>query len=211
MTAPMVAPVLDRARTRRTCKSYARPAEARVTHVALDLRADFEAKRIGGTATLDVEAAPTRSEIILDSKGLEIARSPTAPASCCAFALGQGRRRCSARRSPSSSTARRRSGSTISSAPEAEALQWLTPAQTAGKKHPFLFSQGQAILNRTWIPTQDSPGIRQTWEARIIVPEPLKAVMSGEQSDSRGRKGAGRSRRRPRLRASGWTSRSRLI
>ena len=46
---------------------------------------------------------------------------------------------------------------------------------------PILFSQGQAILNRTWIPTQDSPGIRQTWEARIIAPEPLKVVMRGER------------------------------
>ena len=67
------------------------------------------------------------------------------------------------------------------SAPNAEALQWLTPAQTSGKQHPFLFSQGQSILNRTWIPTQDSPGIRQTWEARIVAPEPLKVVMSGDR------------------------------
>ena len=65
------------------------------------------------------------------------------------------------------------------SAPDAEALQWLTPEQTAGGKYPYLFSQGQAILNRTWIPTQDSPGIRQTWEARITAPKPLDVVMSG--------------------------------
>jgi leukotriene-A4 hydrolase len=31
-------------------------------------------------------------------------------------------------------------------------------------KQPYLFSQGQAILTRTWVPTQDSPGIRQTYE-----------------------------------------------
>ncbi|MEP7316913.1 MAG: M1 family metallopeptidase, partial [Sphingomicrobium sp.] len=58
------------------------------------------------------------------------------------------------------------------------ALQWLKPEQTAGKKQPYLFSQGQSILNRTWIPTQDSPGIRQTWQATIRVPEALTAVMS---------------------------------
>ena len=64
-------------------------------------------------------------------------------------------------------------------APEAEALQWLAPEQTAGGEHPYLLSQGQPTLNRTWIPTQDSPGIRQTWEARIVAPKPLTVVMSG--------------------------------
>jgi aminopeptidase N len=68
---------------------------------------------------------------------------------------------------------------TYRAAPDAPALQWLSPEQTAGGEHPYLFSQGQAILNRTWIPTQDSPGIRQTWEARITAPEALTVVMSG--------------------------------
>ena len=65
------------------------------------------------------------------------------------------------------------------SAQDAEALQWLSPEQTAGGEHPFVFSQGQAINNRTWIPTQDSPGIRQSWDAAITVPAPLNVVMSG--------------------------------
>jgi aminopeptidase N len=68
------------------------------------------------------------------------------------------------------------------SALEAGALQWLTPQQTAGKKLPFLFSQGESIENRSWIPTQDSPGIRQSWEATIHVPAGMTAVMSAPKS-----------------------------
>ena len=51
----------------RDIHSYARPWEARVTHVALDLTADFNAKTIGGSATLDVQRAPGAKEIVLDT------------------------------------------------------------------------------------------------------------------------------------------------
>jgi aminopeptidase N len=69
------------------------------------------------------------------------------------------------------------------SAREAGALLWLTPEQTAAKKAPFLFSQGESIENRSWIPTQDSPGIRQTWEATIHVPAGMTAVMSAPRAE----------------------------
>jgi aminopeptidase N len=193
----MVAPVLTGADARDE-RSYARPAEARVTHTALDLSADFEAKRFTGTATLDLQTAPNAREIVLDSKGLEVRSIKDARGRALPFATGASDGDKGAPLTIQLNGAKR-IRIDYASAPQAEALQWLTPAQTAGKRHPFLFSQGQAILNRSWIPTQDSPGIRQTWDARITVPAPLRAVMSGEQLTPTG-EAAGNGRRAYRFR-----------
>ena len=72
---------------------------------------------------------------------------------------------------------------TYAASPEATALQWLSPAQTLGKRHPYLFSQCQAIHARSIVPCQDSPRARVTYGAALTVPEGLTAVMS---ADSRG-------------------------
>ncbi|MCJ7420980.1 M1 family metallopeptidase [Sphingomicrobium astaxanthinifaciens] len=171
-----IAPILDRADARDQ-HSYARPLEARVYHVALDLDVDFAAERVAGSATLDIEAAEDAREIVLDSRNLTI-RSITAPdGSALDYSVGEGSEELG---QPITVELAGHERIVIDyvSAPDSDALQFLSPAQTAGKVHPYLFSQGQSILNRSWIPTQDSPGIRQTWEARIRVPNPLTAVMS---------------------------------
>ena len=167
--------------------TFAQPQVARVTHVSLDLALDFEAKEVGGTATLDVLAADGAQDVVLDSNGLRITSVADTQGNALEWSLGEpvegkGEPLTIALPAAAEGAAAdepRKLVITYKSAPEAEALQWLAPEQTAGKQHPYLFSQGQAILNRTWIPTQDSPGIRQSWDARITAPAALKVVMSG--------------------------------
>ena len=160
--------------------SYARPAEARVTHVDLDLRADFARKVLEGSATLTVEAAPQATEIVLDTRALEIAAVSDSNGGALAYERGAADPLLGQALTITLPADRRTIVVRYRTSPSAEALQWLSPEQTAGRKHPYLFSQGQAILTRTWIPTQDSPGIRQTYRARVVVPAPLHVVMSAE-------------------------------
>ena len=180
---PVIAPILTGPEALDTL-TYAQPQEARVTHVALDLDLDFDAKAIGGTATLDIAADGEAEELVLDSNGLQISAVTDEAGQALYYHTGDGTGEAGKGLPVSIAIGEdagypRRIVISYEAAPDASALQWLTPEQTAGKEYPFLFSQGQAILNRTWIPTQDSPGIRQTWEARVTAPKPLDVVMSG--------------------------------
>lgn len=174
--APMVSPILT-TEDAVDPYTYAQPEVARVTHVALDLALDFEGQSVTGTATLDIQAVDGADTVILDSNGLEISAITDEAGAALPFDIGAVEE---GKGAPVTVTMDdTRTITIVYSATNPEALQWLGPEQTAGGQHPYLLSQGQPTLNRTWIPTQDSPGIRQTWEARITAPEALTVVMSG--------------------------------
>ncbi len=168
----------------RDVHSHARPEIARVTHVDLDLTADFAARSLSGTATLDVQGQAGATELILDTRDLDVWAVRDAAGNPLPFHSGEETeflgRPLTIALPPLAAGETRKIVVQYSTRPDAAALQWLNPAQTAGGEQPYLFSQGQAILTRTWVPTQDSPGIRQSYSARIVVPEDLKAVMSAE-------------------------------
>jgi leukotriene A-4 hydrolase/aminopeptidase len=71
----------------------------------------------------------------------------------------------------------------FASSPEAAALQWMDPAQTADKRHPYMYSQCQSILARSVFPCQDTPAVRFTYTAAIRVPGGMTAVMAATQQE----------------------------
>ncbi|MGK7311669.1 MAG: M1 family metallopeptidase [Candidatus Longimicrobiales bacterium M2_2A_002] len=166
--------------------SFANAAEARVTHVALDLTADFDTETLAGTATLDIVRAAGSSEIVLDTRELEIESVRNAgTGEALEWELGDADPVLGRPLRVLLPPAVEHVEIAYRTTDGAAAVQWLDPAQTSSGA-PFLFTQGQAILTRTWIPTQDSPGIRQTYSASITVPEGLVAVMSAEMLTPQG-------------------------
>ncbi len=166
--------------------THARPDEAVARHLDLDIAVDMAAKRIEGTASYDIEAKGDR--IVFDTDGLDIQRVELGDGTPARFSLGDSTLlgRPLTIEIPRGTRRVRIAYRTGSSA---RALQWLSPQQTADKKKPFLFTQGEAILTRTWIPVQDSPGIRITYSAKVTVPSDLMAVMSATNPQERSQDG----------------------
>jgi leukotriene A-4 hydrolase/aminopeptidase len=166
--------------------SYSNPQEVKVRHLDLNWEVDFSKKILRGTATLSFErlAQTPNAQLVLDTRALNISRVEASidgkSFQETTFTLGSVDPVLGAPltiRLPERSTQVRVYYST---SPEASGLQWLEPAQTAGKQHPFLFTQSQAIHARSWIPLQDSPQVRVTYNAHVRTPKGLLAVMSAE-------------------------------
>ncbi len=168
--------------------SYANSAEVRTTHLVIDLDVDFAKRRLKGVTELQFEKLkPDADRIVLDTRALDV-RSAEASADGKAWAATQFVLGANDAVLGQSLTVSLPAGATrvrivYSTKPEATGLQWLKPAQTAGKKQPFLFSQSEAIHARSWLPLQDSPAVRATYEASVKTPKGLRAVMSAEMSD----------------------------
>lgn len=157
--------------------SNAKPSEAVIKHLSLDLKADFAARKLSGTASYDIQVFDGADSIILDTRDLDI-HQVMVDNEKTEFSYGPSDELLGQALIIPVNKNSKKLIITYSTKPDADALQWLQPSQTAGKKHPYLFTQGQAILTRTWIPIQDSPGIRLTYDAKITVPTELMAVMS---------------------------------
>jgi leukotriene A-4 hydrolase/aminopeptidase len=173
----------------RDAHSYSNPQEVRVRHVALDLDVLFDRKVLRGASTLTVERVKSDVDSLkLDTRDLKITKAEASidgtsftPAQ---FTLGAADKILGAPLTIQLPPQAAKVRIEYETSPSASGVQWLEPAQTAGKKHPYVFTQSQAIHARSWIPLQDSPGVRVTYSATIRTPKELRAVMSAAQADA---------------------------
>lgn len=159
--------------------TYAIPEEALITHLDWDAIVDFDSKTISATATYAISTSEHAKQIILDINGLVISEVKDGWGNELSFEVGDEKPFLG---SPLLIKLKKLGTKTISisysTSTNAEALQWLNPKQTADEVAPFLFTQSQAILARSWVPVQDSPGIRFTYNAHVTVPKGMLALMS---------------------------------
>ncbi|MCG3193680.1 MAG: hypothetical protein DIJKHBIC_02934 [Thermoanaerobaculia bacterium] len=164
--------------------SYTDSEHPKVQHLSLRANVDFDTKVVRGSALLRF-AGPSSGALDLDTRGLTIRSVTNERGSAIPWQLeaedpilGSRLRLSLSEETPAITIA-------YETSPESSALQWLSPEQTAGKTHPFLFSQCQAIHARALVPLQDTPRRRITYDAEITVPEALTAVMSAGPSGER--------------------------
>ena len=170
--------------------SFSRPDHVVTTNLNLEITVDFNNKKINGTAFYDIKNKTGAKEIIFDTRNLEIKACRDAFDNPLNFTMGEEVPMLGQPLTIELGEDTRLVAIQFSTTEGADALQWLDPVQTSGKKHPFLFTQGQAILTRTWLPCQDSPGIRFTYTATVNVPKDLLPVMSATNPTAKNAEGS---------------------
>jgi leukotriene A-4 hydrolase/aminopeptidase len=168
---------------RRDGHSFANPDEVVVRHLDLDWNVMFDSHVLEGTATLHIERVREEASVVrLDTRGLSIATVELSDDGRdwreTPFRLGTADSILGAALEVTLSRTATQVRVAYTTSPGASGVQWLEPAQTAGKVHPFMFTQSQAIHARSWIPLQDTPGVRVTYSATVRTPSALRAVMS---------------------------------
>ena len=163
--------------------SYAQPDQVLVTHLDLNLKLDFPQRELDGQATLKLDwKNPQAPSLVLDTRDLKIAKieavgtdGKTTPLK---YAIAPRDKQLGSKLTIATPTHPAQVRIVYTTSPDASGLQWLTPAQTADKKLPFMFSQSESIHARSWVPLQDSPAIRFTYTAHVSAPKNVRVVMS---------------------------------
>lgn len=160
--------------------SYSNVYDVYTSHLHLNINVDFDSQTISGSVDHDIVNKNGTNKMVFDINQLDIEKVLLEDSEETAFEVGEHDDLLGAPLIVDITPETKKVSIFFKTSPEANALQWLSNQQTAGKNNPYLFTQGQAILTRTWIPCQDTPGNRITYSADVQVPSQLMAVMSAD-------------------------------
>ncbi|WP_076412634.1 M1 family metallopeptidase [Shewanella sp. UCD-KL12] len=165
--------------------SFANVDEIRVTHLDLDLSVDFESKKLSGIAELALDFINSNClDLYLDLRELNIFNVEDDKGRQLKFNIDKRDDILGERLNISLVEQCKSVKVQYQTTTGAQGLQWLSPEQTSGKSQPFLFSQSQPVNARSWIPLQDSPKARITFNAKVTAPVGMRAVMSAMNDSS---------------------------
>jgi len=173
--------------------SHAQPDKVRIADLALDLALDFDARQLAGTATYTLEwTDPAATQLVLDTRELAIEKveaDANGAWTPLQHALDAADPAFGSRLAIEVPQRNARVRVTYRTAPTASGLQWLEPSMTEGGVQPFMFSQSQAIHARSWVPLQDTPGVRFTYSAHVTSRPDVMVLMSADNDPAAPRDG----------------------
>lgn len=186
--------------TRSDLHSYANPQHVRMTHLDLTFEVDFVRQVLKGMAVLTVARTSNdkTQPLILDTRDLRIESAEASQDGKTyekiKYVLAMPEAYLGSKLTLEIPQKIRKVRITYTTSPKASGLQWLDREQTASKRHPFLFTQSQAIHARSWIPLQDTPAVRVTYNATVKTEKDLFAVMSASNARKKNKTGVYRFR-----------------
>jgi leukotriene-A4 hydrolase len=174
--------------------SYAEPDKVAITDLALDLRLDFDARTLAGTATYALEwKAPAANRLILDTRDLAVEKiegeSGNGQWQPLKYDIAARDPLLGSKLTIQTPERNAKIRVTYRTSPQASGLQWLDAAMTEGKQLPFMFSQSQAIHARSWVPLQDTPRVRYTYTAHVTSRPDVMVLMSADNDPNGARDG----------------------
>ncbi|KAL7288132.1 hypothetical protein TKK_0017795 [Trichogramma kaykai] len=177
--------------------SFSRPDLCIVRHTHLDINVNFQRQILEASATLEIEKIGETEFLILDVRGLVIlsvvdVSNDSRLDYCVEKGVDYGSRLSIKLPEKSTDSNQELTRRTLflykikiqyRTSQDSTALQWMSPEQTAGGKHPYLFSQCQAIHARSMLPCQDTPYVKSTYSAEVRAPAELNVLMSAIKED----------------------------
>lgn len=159
--------------------TYSNYNSIKTTHLNLDLQVDFATKTLNGSAEWTIERTDKDEDrIIFDTHELHVDSVILDNGENALYHMGKTDPILGSPLTVKLEANTQKVKIYYSTSEHATALQWLDTLQTSDKKTPFLYTQGESIYSRTWIPCQDAPAVRFSYEATIQAPKNLLAVMS---------------------------------